>query len=303
MWDVCDFKGIVVPLLTPMNETGNVDVDGMRKLVRYVLAGGVHGLFVMGTTGEFPRLSVGERIKAVRTVIEEAKGKVPVYVGVSDTGTQKVLEHIRIAEELGADVLVATPPFYFPPTQEEIELFYKQIASETDLSILIYDIPSTTGVHVDADTVEELSEVEGIVGIKDSSGDPESLNALLTRFRGREDFKVFVGEENLMGEGLLRGAQGAVPSTGNIAPSLFVRLYEAARAGREDEVWRHQDEISDLHEIDRCSNSRLSFVAGRKVALNLMGICKMWVSQPFSPLGEEAFENIRRILEKHNLLG
>jgi len=153
MVDITDLKGIVVPIITPLTEDERVDEKGLRKLIGHVLGGGVHGIFVMGTSGEFARLDLSEWKAAVEVAINEVRRRVPVYVGISDAGYRLVKKKADLAQSMNADVVVATPPYYFPVRQGEIYTFYKELASNISSPLMLYNIPSTTGVSIELETV------------------------------------------------------------------------------------------------------------------------------------------------------
>jgi 4-hydroxy-tetrahydrodipicolinate synthase len=257
----------------------------------------------MGTSGEFARLDLGEWKAAVEVTIDEVRRKVPIYVGISDAGCRLVSKKADLAQSMNADVLVATPPYYFPVKQGEIYTFYKEIASNTSSPLMLYNIPSTTGVSIELETLIKLSKIKGIVGIKDSSGDIEALRKILSHFRGNDDFRVFVGEESIMMPGIREGSHGGVPSLGNVAPKLLVDLYEAAKGGLVEKAKKLEGAIFDINGVlNRCTDSWLAWLIGRKAALEIMGICRGKATAPSSALPEEALKKIEDKLREHGLI-
>lgn len=295
--------GVVVPIVTPINSDETVDEEGLKNLVQYILEGGVHGIFVMGTTGEFPRFTIDEWRRAVAIVSETIAGKIPLYVGVSDTSTQKVIQRIEMAEDYDVSAVVITPPFYYPLSdQNEIILFYRKAAEACDIPVIVYNIPSLNPTHIHQDTWKELFKIPGIYGLKDSSGDIDDMRFLTSCARDFENISVFVGDESLYADGLLMGADGVVPSLGNVAPRLCVSLYDACIAKDMQEISELFAAVKDLGALNSIAPSSLGAVAWKKKALELMGICKSHMTQPFWWPEDEVLPLIREKLEKYNLI-
>lgn len=292
--------GVVVPLLTPLIRYEVVDDAGMRRLVNHVIAGGVNGVFCMGTTGEFARLSDREWRRAVQVVVEECRGRVPVYVGVSDAGVKRVGYRIRAAADLGGDVVVLSLPYYFTlRTEAEVLRFFEMTIPTSELPVFLYNIPSTTGANLAAATVDRLAGLERVAGIKDSSGDAALLKELVSLSLRHERFSVFVGEEQLMREGLSMGCHGAVPSIANVIPQVCVSLYSAILAGDEFEAERCAALISSMNQLSGTLSPLMKGIAWKKEALSLMGICGAKLSEPAEPLtaGEKA--RVRQMLAQY----
>jgi 4-hydroxy-tetrahydrodipicolinate synthase len=295
--------GIVVPLMTPLTEGESIDNASLAGLVEHAIRGGVHGVFVMGTSGEFARMDEEQWRTAVNIVVATAGKRVPVYAGVSAPGARLAAGRAETAQELGADVLVATPPYYFPVSQREIEIFYRYLAAAVDLPLMLYDIPSTTHVSIEAETVLRLSEVEGIVGIKDSSGNWDHLQQLLQHLGKRDEFRIFVGEEAIMKRGLLAGAHGGVPASANLVPRLFSLLYQATKAGNLTEADTIEREFRGLDAyLKSLSDTPTSWLSVKKAALQVMGICHGRMSAPQQPLAEGTLTRIREAMERRGLL-
>ena len=278
-----NFKGVVPPLVTLLTPDEEIDQQGTRKLIEHVISGGVHGIFLLGTTGEGMRITDKESQKAMQTAIEQADGRATVLVNCSDFGTRRALERIRVAERLGADAAVVTISYYLPGfSQKEIAKHYKQLAAESRMPLFIYNLPQGNRGTIELDTVDELSEVENIAGIKDSSQDEEPLKKLIQRFKDREDFKVFVGTEVLMVKCLISGAHGCVPSIGNVRPDLCVSLYEAIQNSDLDKVKILEKEMMDTRaRVYTRGPSWLSYISGIKAALTQLGITGKTVTEPF----------------------
>lgn len=226
------FHGIFTPLVTPITDDDRMDIESLSRLVDFQIEHGVHGLWVMGTTGEFAAFDEEERAEAVSAVVRQANKRVPVIANVSDTATRLVARHVRRAEAAGADAIAATPPFYYPHSQGELLVHYRAIAECTSLPLYIYNIPQTVRVRLSLDTAFLLVREGTVAGIKDSQNDLEWFRELtLVIGKERPDFRAFAGTRHLIDAAVLAGAVGAIPSLANAYPELCVSAYEASAAG------------------------------------------------------------------------
>lgn len=290
--------GIIPPLVTPLSRPDRVDRAGLRRLVRHVLDGGVHGLFMLGTTGEFPSLTQPMKKAVIETAVEAANGAVPVYVNVSDPCTQQVMANIDLTARIGGDAVVLLPPFYFPLGDDELAVFYNRIAGQSKLPILLYNIPTLTKTLLSQDLVVRLSAHENIIGLKDSHGDMMYMQALLQYFRDRRDFHVFVGVETLIAEAVLFHGAGGIPGGANVAPSLFVNLYNAAKKRDFRTVDRLQAQVIHLNGIYRHGRFWSSYLKGLKTALSIMGICSNIMTPTFDAFSVKEAKEIEIELKR-----
>lgn len=292
-------RGIVVPIITPLTENEKVDEPALRKIVRHLLQGGVHGIFVNSTTGEGVCLVDGEKIKSLEIVVDEVKGAIPVYAGISDTGTIRALDNLYQAQEAGADFVVAHPPFYYPPnSQDELIHYYTTLARESTLPLLLYNIPFTTQAPLSLDTVKTLMQIENIVGIKDSSVDWVFLMNLVELKRNhRPDFRVFIGKSHMWTAGILSGADGGLDGISNIIPDKCVKLYNGICDG-DSGVYELQREINEIWRVYECR----SFLGGIKTAMNLMGLCEPFTTNPVLSASDDEKKKIAAILKKYQLI-
>ena len=226
------FRGIFTPLITPVTDTEDPDLPSLQRLVRFQLDSGVHGLWAAGTTAEFAGFDEEERAAIVETVIQTAAGRVPVVANVSDVSTRLALRHASRARAAGADAIAATPPFYYPHSQDELLYHYRAIRAAVDLPLYIYNIPQTVRVRVEQSTARQLVAEGTVAGIKDSQNDLEWFRQLTLFARSRGlSFFPFIGTRSLIDAGVLAGAVGAIPSMANIFPDLCIAAYEAAVVG------------------------------------------------------------------------
>jgi len=291
-------EGIVVPIMTPLMEDEKVDEPALRKIVRHLLDGGVHGIFVNSTTGAGVCLADNEKNRSLQIVVDEVGGAVPVYAGVSDTGTKRALANIDETLKIGPDILVAHPPFYFPPnSQQEIYDYFAELAKASELPLMLYNIPFTTQAPMSLDVVKRLLDIENIVGIKDSSVDYVFLLNLIELKRIRPDFRIFIGKSHMWTAGILSGADGGLDGISNVIPHRCVKLYDAIRAN-SPEVYDMQREINEIWRIYECQ----SFLGGLAATMSLLGFCKAKTPQPILPATEKEIKKIEKILRAHNLL-
>lgn len=291
--------GIVVPIITPLRKNETVDETALIHIVQHLLRGGVHGIFVNSTTGEGVCLLEEERWKVLQIVRESVDGKIPVYAGVSDNSIKRVLQNLEGVQNLGADIAVAHPPFYYPPnSQEELFLYFKEISRASKIPLMLYNIPSTTQASISLETIQYLMDFENVIGIKDSSVDFIFLQNLIELKKFRPDFKILIGKSNLWAAGMLSGADGGLDGISNLIPGLCVQLYNRVRSGG-DGVFELQKKINAIWKIYECR----SFLGGLKAAMSFLGLCRPFTSRPILSASKKERENIRQLLIQHGILG
>lgn len=290
------FEGIIPPVATPLSDIDALDAAGLERLVEHILAGGVHALFLLGTTGEGPALSYRLRREVIQRTCEQVAGRVPVLVGVTDTSPTETLRMIDCAAEVGAAAAVVAPPFYFPLTQMDMLRLIEDLAQRSPLPLLLYNQPQLTKLSFSPETVEVAAEISNVVGLKDSSGDMQYLRAVLRRVQRVPQFKVLVGAEHLLVEALDSGAHGGVPGGANIFPHLPVKLYEAWKAGRRELAVEIQKQIVTFGDpIWNSGEAGLAHLRRLKCALNVLGLCS---ARPAWPCIESSVEE-RSLITEH----
>jgi 2-dehydro-3-deoxy-D-pentonate aldolase len=295
---VQDLRGVFVALATPLTADGAVDEPGIGRLVEHVIAGGVHGLLALGSTGESASLDEAARRKVLRAVVKAAAGRVPVLGGVVQSQPAAARAEVSAAAELGAIAALVTPPFYYPIDQATVLAFYRRLAAGSPLPIMIYNIPQNTKVVTEPSTVATLAHEGAVMGIKDSSRDFEYFENVCVATRDLPEFRIFTGSDTMLLASLAMGGAGTICGAGNIAPSWVVRIYDDF--GRDDlnAARAHQDSLIELVSVVRAG----VFPAAIKAALHLQGICGPWPAAPVSPLDETAEGHLRRRLETLGLL-
>jgi 4-hydroxy-tetrahydrodipicolinate synthase len=282
-------KGIITPLITPVDESEKVDEKGLRKLIDHVIKGGIHGVFVLGSTGEFYALDKKQKEKAIYTTVEHTAGRVPVYVGASAITTRECIDLVRIAKKAGADAVSVLTPMFINPTEKELYEHFKSIASAADIPLILYNNPDRTGVNLSAPLVERLSEIPGIIGIKDSSGDMTLTGEYIRRTRDK-GFSVLAGRDTMILAVLVYGGTGAVAATSNVLPGLIVQIYERYINGDLQGALEAQYTLAPL----RIAFGLRTFPSVTKDALNMIGI---EVGAPIKPVGHLSEENMKKLKE------
>lgn len=275
-------RGIIPPLVTPLLDNDTLDKEGLERLIEYTLSGGVHGIFILGTTGEFAGLSYRLRRELITHTCRQVNSRVPVLVGITDSSCIESVNLANYAAECGADAVVLAPPYYFPITQTEFLEYLKRIMIQIPLPLFLYNIPSYTKIMLAPETVRLAAEIPTIVGIKDSSSDLVYLKQVQYALRDKKDFTFLVGPEEFMAEFVLTGGHGGVSGGANMFPKLFVNLYDAAVNRDFDEIVFLQKKVMQISTtIYNVGQYGSSYLKGLKCALSIMGICGDFMAEPF----------------------
>ncbi len=225
-------RGIIPPLITPLLEQDRLDHEGLERLIERTLAAGVHGLFMLGSTGEGPSLSARLRREVIERTCGQVAGRVPVLVGITDASFTDAVAMAEHAAGAGASAVVHAGPYYFPISQLELTTTIETLSERVPVPLFLYNMPSHTKVHFELDTVRRLLHAPNVAGIKDSSGQLVYFKKLVQLASARPGFAVLIGPEELLAEAIFMGAHGGVTGGANVDPALFVALYEAARSAR-----------------------------------------------------------------------
>jgi len=295
------FQGVIPPLVTPLTPDGRLDEPSLARLIEHHLAGGVDGLFVLGSSGEVAFLEDETRDQVLRTAVRLVAGRVPVLAGIIDMQTRRVLAHLRRTEEIGAAGVVATAPFYAITGPEEIENHFRAIAAATDLPVFAYDLPVSVHTKLDPAMLVRLGNEGVLIGVKDSSGDDVGFRRLVMMNEAAGGpLTVLTGHEVVVDGAYLAGADGSVPGLGNVDPGGYVRMDRAARAGDIAAMCAEQERLAALFEIAFAPVGKVGPSAGVgsfKTALYLMGIFDSnAMSPPMTALEGENVERIRTVL-------
>lgn len=287
-----DLKGIVVPLITPFRSDGTIDDPAVETLIEHVVQGGVSGIFVLGSCGEFPALTTEEKVHFVQVVKKALGGRIPLLAGIGETTTKRAIELGQRLAEAGANCLVASSPLYYIHSQDDLYRHFALIATHSTVPILLYNIPQFAKNVLTPPLVRRLLEHDNIIGLKDSAGDMTAFQEYLELKRQHPKFVVFQGAEPLAALSLVRGADGAVLGLANVAPRLCSQLYLAAIQMRIPDLWDLQRDLMTLYAI---YNHR-SWLAGLKTAVSELGLCRPVLSVPFTPLSDNEVAAVRQAM-------
>lgn len=293
------FNGIVPPMITPLRDRDALDVAGLERLVEHLVTGGVHGVFVLGTTGEGPSLGYRLRRELIERTVRLIRGRIPVLVGITDTAFVESVAVARHAAEAGADAVVLAPPYYMPEGQPELREYLGHLLPELPLPLFLYNMPPLTKVPFELETIRWALDQPKIVGLKDSSGNMTYFNQVLGLRAPRPEWPVFIGPEQLIAESVLMGGDGGVPGGGNIFPKLYVALYMAARAGdvaRARALQSRVQQVADkLYQVGKHPSA---IIKGIKCAVACLGICEDFMAEPFHRFRSPERERIRCAVEE-----
>ena len=295
------WRGIFPPMVTPLCDRDTLDVAGLERLVEHILAGGVQGLFILGTTGEAPSLSYRLRRELIERVCRQVRDRVPVLVGITDTAFVESLNLARQAADAGAQALVLAPPYYFPSGQPELFAYVQHLTDQLPLPLFLYNMPAMTKVVFEPQTIRRLLDNRRICGVKDSSGDLAYFDQLLALARERPDWTVLIGPEHLLADAVRRGGHGGVNGGANLHPRLFVELYEAARGRDTARVAELQDQVLRLGRIYQVGRHASAIIKGLKCALSLLGLCDDFMAEPFQRFGEPERGQVRQLIAELGL--
>jgi 4-hydroxy-tetrahydrodipicolinate synthase len=293
--------GTVVPMVTPVTPAGELDESSVDRLVDSLLAGGVEGIFVAGTTGEGAYVPPPFRRRLVQRVANRVRGQCLVYAGLGDLRAAD-FDAANDYFRAGANVGVAHPPISTPVPTGELAGWYQALLKHLEGPLILYNIPSTTGVSIPLDTVEKLADHPKVAGIKDSENNPKRHAELLKRLGNRPGFSIFIGVGALMADGLKQGAHGIVPSVGNLIPKVCHDLCASAQRGDWKEAAQHaarMDAVAALYQNGRTLGQSL---AALKAALHHRGVCAPYVLPPLLPLSTTELEYLRSQMSVLQLL-
>ena len=286
-------EGVFVPHITPFQRNGEINENALRQCVRFWIEGGLSGLVPCGSNGEAPYLLKEERKRVIEIVVDEANGKVPVVAGTGAMSTRETIQLTKDAKSTGVNAALVVTPFYYKHSSKEIYDHYSTVIEAVDLPILIYNVPKFTGFSLEPSVVYELvSEYDGVVGIKDSSGNLGQI-AELTRLVG-DKVSVLAGTADVIFPTLMLGGKGAVIAVANVTPRLCSALYEAFEEGKFEDSSKLQRRISYINEVLIKRHNQLSAI---KEALNMKGLSGGYPRKPTALLEKNEKDEIKEILE------
>ncbi len=296
-------NGIIPPIVTPLLSQDKLDTTGLERLIEHLIKAGVHGIFVLGSTGEGPNLSYDLRNELIERVCELVRNRVPVLVGITDTSFKESVNLANIAWDAGADAVVTAPPYYFPASQPELLEYIKHLTKIIRLPLVLYNIPCFTKTSFEPDTVKAAADIEGVIGLKDSSKDMDYFQQIQSLFEGRPNFALLMGQEILMAKALLSGWHGGVPGGAMLAPRLYVDLYNACISKDTTTVEALQQKVEYIcNNIYTIGPNSSDYIKGIKCALSCMGLCSDFIAEPFKNFGPAERAEIQYYLNELEIL-
>ena len=291
-------SGIIPPLVTPLKNNETLDVESLERLIEHLIAGGVHGLFVLGTTGEEQSLSYDVRKQMIRESCRINRGRLPILACITDTSIVESIKLARVAADCGADGVVSAPPYYFATGQPELAQFYEELVPQLPLPVFLYNMPSHVKVSFAPDTVRRIAELDQVVGFKDSSANAVYFQSVMYKMQHRPDFAMLVGPEEITGECVLLGGHGGINGGANMFPELYVGMYNAAKNRDIETVLKLQQFIMQIStSIYTVGKHGSSYLKGLKCALSLLGVINDdFVASPFYKFEAPEREKIRQAL-------
>lgn len=291
-------KGIIPPIITPFNDDGSVNYEILKKMVNHLIEEGVHGLFPLGTTGEFYAFDNETYRKILITVKEEINGRVPIYAGANHITTKGVIELVKICEEVGVDAVSVLTPTFISQTQEELYNYYKEIADSTHLPIILYNNPPKTNINITPATVVKLAKIPNVIAVKDSSGDMTNTAEYIRLTRNIDDFSVLMGRDTLIYAGMCYGTTGSIASCANVAPRVVADIYDKYMVGDLEGALEAQYRLAPL----RIACSMGTFPAVIKEGLVLQGINVGKCMAPIGELKPEEKDKLKIVLQEMKLI-
>lgn len=291
------YRGSMVALVTPMHVDGSIDYQSLANLVEFHIENNTSAIVSMGTTGESATLDLDEHCEVMRRTVEMVRGRIPVIAGTGANSTSEAIELTRCAQQGGADACLLVTPYYNKPPQRGLYLHHKKIAESVDIPQILYNVPGRTACDMLPETVKQLSEIDNIVGLKDATGDLNRL-AEMQKLLAGADFDLFSGDDATGTEFMLRGGDGVISVTTNVAPSAMAAMCEAALAGDRELAETINQPLTGLH-------SRLFLEANPipvKWALAEMKLIHPGIRLPLVVLAEEYHQPLREAMQQAGIL-
>ncbi|WP_439132702.1 dihydrodipicolinate synthase family protein [Polaribacter sp.] len=291
-------NGIITPMVTPLlSDNVSLDVKHTKNLIEHIISGGVHGLFILGTTGEATNLSYKTRAKLIIETCKIVNNRIPVFVGITDTSIEESIALAAISKEAGAAAVVAAPPYYYGLGQIELFKYYWSLADQVALPLFLYNMPSHTKTNIEIETTLKLAEHSNIIGLKDSSANIVYFQKLVYLLKNK-NFSLLVGPEEVTSQTVLMGGNGGVNGGSNMFPKLYVALYNATIAKDFQRIEELQDLVMEIStKIYSLGSFGSSYLKGMKGGLAALGIIDANIAPPFQSFEEKEMNAVRKNIE------
>lgn len=296
-----ELKGIIPPIITPMNEDETINTAELRRQVDRLIEGGVHALFPFGTNGEGYILTAEEKKLVLETVIDQVNGRVPVYAGTGCISTKETIAQSKMAKDAGADVLSIITPSFAAASQNELYEHYKSVAEAVDMPIVLYNIPARTGNALAPATVARLAQIDNIVGAKDSSGNFTNILAYIDAGNTKKNGKFYTlsGNDQLIIWTLLAGGTGGIAGCANVYPHTMASIYNLYAEGKIEEAKAANASIASFRACFKYGNPNTIV----KTAVRLLGYEVGPCRAPFNQVPEEGIEALKKVLAENKAKG
>lgn len=292
MLKIDGLKGVIPPIITPVDDEENVDEQVLKNVIDYVIDGGVHGVFVLGSNGEFYAFDFENQKRTVEAAVRHVNKRVPVYAGASAITTKECIKLARMAEDAGADALTVLTPMFIRPNEKEMYYHFEAIAKSTNLPVILYNNPDKTNNNISVSLLEKLARIDNIIGIKNTSYDFVQTVEYIRVTRNNENFKVLSGSDYLIYATLAYGGAGCIAGTANVAPRLVVDIYEKYMAGNYQGAMEAQYRLIPL----RNTYNYGSFPVVMKDCMNLLGLNAGHPVKPIDHCSEERLQEVKKVL-------
>lgn len=294
-------KGVYTALVTPFDESGEVNFDMLGELLEKQIAAGVTGVMPMGTTGESPTMFNAEHDAVIRYVVDKAAGRMQVWAGTGSNNTRQAIRTTREAEEAGADGVLVVTPYYNKPSQAGLYRYFREIAEASDLPIIVYNIKGRTAVNVETETLAEIAKIPNVIAVKEASGDVGQMGDVIDSICRRADdpFWVVSGDDALTLPLMSVGGHGVISVVANLVPDRMVAMVGAAQAGDFETARRIHFELLPLFKASFIETNPVPI----KAAMNLCGLNVGGVRSPLAPLTDASHARLVATLEKMRLVG
>ncbi len=295
-----NLKGTTVAMVTPFTKDDGVDEAGMRENINYLIDRGVDGLLAAGTTGESPTITHDEQRRMIDILVDEVNGKVNAIAGAGSNSSKEALGLVQHAENAGADAALVITPYYNKPQQHGLYEHYKMLEQSTNIPIIVYNVPSRTGIDIDVETIVKLAQLDKIVGIKEANPDMDKVSATIKGLQNQDvkNFIILSGNDNLTLPMISMGGKGVISVVANVDPARMSEMVNAALEGDFTKAGKLHYELYDLMKVLFIESNPVP----AKNALNMMGRPAGHVRMPLAPMKEENISKLRNVLKDLNLV-
>lgn len=295
------YGGVIVPMVTPF-ASGRIDREAVCRIIDHLVAGGVAGIFILGTTGEAASIAPRQKIELVEITVHHTNGRALTYAGISDNCYDNSIRAAQTYFALGIDAVVAHVPWYYPLNDPEIGRYFHSLADGIDGPLMLYNIPKTTHVSISTGVIEQLSRHPRIIGVKDSANDSARMEEMAEKFARKDDFSYVLGCAALSTQAILLGADGIVPSSANLVPQLYHQLFENARRGNRAVARDLQEQTNQVSLIYQNNRSLGQSLAALKMMMSMAGLCGPEMMKPLEPFDTALKADLENEMMKLNVL-